>query len=237
MACPSFVKELLRGTRHLVLPGLCEGCRRPLIARERVLCLPCCAALPQTGADFHHSGDNEVAQRLAGRIPFQNASAYGYFKAGGLMQHLLHRLKYQGRKEVGIFLGMQAAYAIAATQLSTGPDLIVPVPLHPRKERQRGFNQSAVIAEGLSEILQKPLNTNVLLRKKNTDSQTTKSRDERVLNMREAFCVSHAAKIAGRHVLLIDDVLTTGATLEAAAGALLRAEGVRISVLVIAVAM
>ncbi len=138
---------------------------------------------------------------------------------------------------MGIFLGMQAGYAIAATQFPTGIDLIVPVPLHPRKERQRGFNQSTIIAQGLGEILQKPLHTNVLLRKKNTDSQTTKSREERVLNMREAFCMSNSAKIAGRHVLLIDDVLTTGATLEAAAGALLCTEGVRVSVLVMAVAM
>ncbi len=236
MTSPSFLQELAIGARHLVLPGLCEGCRRPLIRRERVLCLHCTAALPRT--DFHSDGANEAALRLAGRIPFQQATAFSFFRSGGLMQHLLHRLKYGGKKEVGLFLGKQVGHALAAAGWGREADLIVPVPLHPRKEAKRGFNQSAVIAQGLGEALGKPLCADALLRKKNTASQTSKSREERVLNVRDAFYLApKRSSISGRHLLLIDDVLTTGATLEAAAATVLSEPGVKVSVLVMAIAM
>lgn len=223
-------------TRHLVLPGLCEGCRRPLIQRERILCLHCCAALPLT--DFHNDRENEAALRLAGRVPFHQATAFTFFRGGGMMQHLLHRLKYKGRKEVGVFLGMQCGRALQTAGWGKDVDVLLPVPLHRRKEAKRGFNQSAVIAQGLSEVLGKPLCTVALLRGKNTSSQTKMTREERVLNVRDAFYLTpKRAGLSGKHVLLIDDVLTTGATLEAAASTLLSEPGVKVSILVMAIAM
>jgi ComF family protein len=218
---------------HLLFPRLCEGCQQPLLYQEEVLCLGCALALPRSG--FHHLPLNEAALRLAGRIPFEWATAFGIFTVEGLLQHLLHRLKYAGRTEVGRYLGRQAGWDLQRAAWTQDLDGIVPVPLHPAKLRQRGYNQASVLAGGLSEILNVPVYDQLLRRTRHTSSQTLKSRQQRVENVGEAFALQQAPA-ARSHFLLVDDVLTTGATLEAAARPLLLAPEVRVSILAFALA-
>src|ERR1043165_6304060 len=217
----SLLREALQSASHLLFPRLCEGCRQPLILQEDTLCMSCTFQLPQT--EFYDKPDNEAAIRIAGRIPYQHATAFAYFTTDGLLQHLLHRLKYSGRKSIGIFLGRQAGYALKPLPWIASVDAIVPVPLHPRKESTRGYNQSELIARGMSEVLGISTPEHTLVRVRNTVSQTkTRSREERVTNMKDAFAVHSKAMLADKHVLLVDDVLTTGATLESASQALMQ---------------
>lgn len=234
MPLPSLFREAAYGAAHLLFPRLCEGCREALLRQEEVLCLGCQASLPQT--NFHHHADNEAALRVAGRIPFEHATAFAYFSDGGLLQHLLHRLKYRGRKCIGSYLGEQAGWALRKAPWIHKINAIVPVPLHPRKQALRGFNQSALIAAGMGKVLQVPMIERALRRTRHTESQTLKSREERVLNVRDAFVASRDALPEQAHVLLVDDVLTTGATLESAASALLVVPGLQLSICTIALA-
>jgi len=231
---PYLFYELVQGLFHLFLPRLCEGCRKPLLYQEEVLCMACNLELPRT--DFQDVHLNEAAIRIAGRIPFEWATAFAYFSPDGLLQYLLHRLKYQGKKEIGLFLGRQFGYMLRSAVWIQEVDALVPVPLHPDKLALRGYNQASLIATGLSEILAIPVREDLLRRCRKTESQTRKSREERVLNVREAFQLSDHGTSNPGHIILLDDVLTTGATLEAAALELLKIEGIRISVLCVGLA-
>jgi ComF family protein len=219
---------------HLLLPDLCAGCTQPLVPGETVLCVGCAMQLPLTG--FHNDMDNEAARRFAGRVAFERATAFAYFTAGGMMQHLLHGLKYSGRQAIGTALGESFGEALLHTGWIGGVDAVVPVPLHPEKEAARGFNQSAVIAAGLAEAAGKPCFPRALLRTRATETQTHKNREERVANVAGAFAVREPALLAGKHLLLTDDVLTTGATLEAAATALHNINKARVSFATLALA-
>ncbi|MBS1615255.1 MAG: ComF family protein [Bacteroidetes bacterium] len=234
MAFPTLLRELTYGASHLLFPRLCEGCREPLLRQEEVLCLSCLAALPRTR--FHHRADNEAALRLAGRVAYEQATAFCYFSNGGLLQHLLHRLKYAGRKNIGTYLGTQAALDLLETTWMGDINVIVPVPLHPKKERLRGYNQSVWIAKGMARLLQVPLAEKALRRTRHTESQTQKNREERIHNVRGAFEANGAVLPPEAHVLLVDDVLTTGATLEAASAALCSISHLRVSVCTIGLA-
>lgn len=227
-------KELRDGLSHLFYPRLCEGCSKPLVRDEEVLCLACSMELPETG--FHLADDNEAALRFAGRIPYSHATSLAYFTNDGLLQHLLHGLKYRGRKEVGIYLGRRLGMSLMQSQWVSAVDLIVPVPLHKAKKAKRGYNQSSLIARGISEKANIAYSDNVLARVKDTDSQTRKTRAERADNMQGAFKVI-GQNLDGKHILLCDDVLTTGATLEACAQALLTVNNVKISIATIGIAM
>jgi len=202
---------------------------------EEVLCISCATHLPRT--EFHNTPGNEAALRLAGRIPYIHATSFAYFTTDGLLQHLLHQLKYKGKKEVGIYLGKQFAYDLKQSEWSSELDFIIPIPLHPKKEATRGYNQSLLIAEGLSEILKIPVATSILLRPRHTESQTKKTRTERLKNMENAFQLSGGGKLKNKHILLVDDVLTTGATLEASSLTLLKTENIKISIAVIGIAV
>ncbi len=226
---------MAHGLSHLVFPRLCEGCGKPLLAEEEVLCLNCNVFnLPRTA--YHHIPENETAMRFAGRVLIQKATSFAYFTADGLLQHLLHQLKYKERKEIGIFLGKQLGYDLQQLNWHQGINYIVPVPLHPDKEAARGYNQTRLIAEGMANILGIPVVTDLLYRTRNTESQTQKSREERIANMEGAFGLKNASPYQGSHILLIDDVLTTGATLEACAHTLLAIPGSKLSIATIGVA-
>jgi ComF family protein len=201
---------------------------------EPVLCIYCKSLIPQT--NYHHISDNETALRFAGRIPFQNASSFAYFTKDGLLQHLLHALKYQGKKEIGIFLGRQFGYALQGIPWTNTIDLILPVPLYIKRYKERGFNQSKLLAQGLQEILTIPIDATILQRVRNTESQTLKTREDRANNMKDAFVVAKGELLKNKHVLLIDDVLTTGATLEACANVLVPVSGIQISIATIGIA-
>lgn len=229
------MKEIVDGLSHLMYPRLCESCNKPLLAEEEVLCLNCnIYNLPRTA--YHHIPENETFMRFVGRIPIVRASSFAYFTSEGLLQHLLHRLKYENRKEIGLFLGKQLGHDFKQLNWHHGIDLIIPVPLHPKKEASRGFNQATIIAQGVSEVLDIPVDTQSLYRKRFTESQTQKTREERLANMHEAFDIHNHSNLENKHILLIDDVLTTGATLEACAHAIQTAGNMKVSIATIGVA-
>lgn len=234
MSALSF-QELKQGFVHLFYPTLCEGCRRPLIDGEEILCLSCTAQLPETG--YHTMVGNQTELCFSGRIPFQRATSYAWFTPDGLLQHLLHGLKYKGQKKIGVFLAGHFAQNVKDANWAQGIDLIVPVPLHPSRQAARGYNQSMVIAHTLGKHLGIPASDTILRRTRNTESQTHKTRTERAANMERAFEVNPQENISGKHIMIVDDVLTTGATIEACANALLAAPGVKISIATIGIAV
>lgn len=227
------MKRFIYGLAHLLYPRLCTGCGSPLHPGEQMLCAMCELLLPFT--HYHHIPDNETALRLAGRIPFVHASSLAYFTAGGLLRHLIHKLKYQGGTACGRYLGEMLGHGIREQNWQV--DIIVPVPIHKKKERIRGYNQSRYIAEGISHVLQIPVADKAVMRVKNTASQTDKSREERIANVADAFVVTQPEKLQHRHILLTDDVLTTGATLEACAFPLCNLPGTSISIVTVGIAM
>ncbi len=227
--------ELKEGFLQLFYPRLCEGCSKPLIAAEEVLCIGCAPLLPETG--YHSLADNETALRFAGRVPFQYATSFAYFTDDSLLQHLLHGLKYKGKQEIGRYLGARFATSLGTTSWFSSVDAIVPVPLHPTKLAERGYNQSTVIGQAMVGTHGSRLKGDILKRKRDTESQTRKTRAERAENMAGAFVVNNPATMSGKHILIIDDVLTTGATIEACAHALMAIENVKISIATIGIAV
>lgn len=224
----------LRRLLDVALPRICPGCRRHRPPRGQWLCLSCEARLPLT--DYHLYADNPVTERLWGRFPLESGAAMLLFRKDGIAQQLIHHLKYKGRRVVGYELGRRYGRLLGRSPLFQGIEVIVPVPLHPRKEKLRGYNQAAVFGQGLAETMGVPLVADALLRQRYTETQTRKSQTERLRNVAGAFALHRPERLHDRHVLIVDDVLTTGATLESCATTLLQVPGLRVSVATIAMA-
>jgi len=216
----------------LFYPRLCAGCSTPLFKGEEVLCLKCLADLPKS--NFHQYLNNPVYQIFIGRMNIAMATSFCRFDKGGRLQHLLHQLKYKGNRQVGHKLGLLFGCDLIQNALYQDIDAIVPVPLHPRKEKKRGFNQSFEICKGLSEGMKKPIIAGNLMRVIHSSSQTRKNRFERWENVSGIFNVQNETILIDKHLLLVDDVVTTGATLEACCEPLLKIPGVRVSIATIA---
>lgn len=199
-----------------------------MLRNEACLCLNCFANLPRTG--FHHIKDNEVARIFWGRIQVMNATSFMYFTRNSRFRQILHELKYNGQQNIGFELGRVFGLELRNTSFAEA-DLIHPVPLHAKKLRQRGYNQSELIARGMACVLNKPVETGLLTRTEATPTQTRKSRYERWENVRDSFVISDSSQLDNRHVLLVDDVITTGATIEACASVLTHdTKGISISI-------
>ena len=211
----------------LFFPKLCVTCSTTLTGNEDILCTACRQLLPET--NFHHSAENPVSGLFWGRIPVEKANSLLFFDKGSKYRQLLYHLKYKGRKDIGIFLGNLLGSRLMEVSFDQF-DLIVPVPLHPVRQRRRGFNQSEIIAMGISEVTGKKVVSNALRRSQFTTTQTRKGRFARWQNVEGIFTTRIPATVKNRHVLLIDDVVTTGATLEAAGNALLKAGVSKLSV-------
>ena len=216
----------------LFYPRLCAGCNTSLVNGEDILCLHCLADLPRT--NYHLFPENPVFQIFIGRVNITLASSFCRFDKGGRLQHLLHQLKYKGNSEVGIKMGILFGYDLIQSSSYQDIDAIIPVPLHPKKEKKRGYNQSAEICKGLSESMNRPVISGNLVREIHTSSQTRKGRFERWENVSGIFNVKNEASLIGKHLLLVDDVVTTGATLEACCEPLLKIPGVRVSIATLA---
>lgn len=232
---PPTWRELCAGLLHLLYPNLCVGCEQDLPGSGHCFCLSCRRKLHPT--DMHLSQSNAFTERFWGRLPIVTGSALYYFNRKSPIQKALHRLKYQNQADIGIRLGNVFGRLLKQSPYYQELEGIVPVPLHPKKERLRGYNQSAMLAKGLADALQIPVMTNVLIRTAYSESQTRKKRMARFDNVQEVFAVQHPDRIRGKHLLLVDDVLTTGATLEACGSALLDIPSVRLSMATIAVAV
>lgn len=228
------VREYFQDFIALFFPELCAACGINLIKNESSLCTTCIFQLPRT--HFQLGAENPLAHELWGRFPFIHAGAFVYFRKGNNVQHIIHQLKYNGRHDSGFRMGELYGLDLKHAQQGWDVDLIIPVPIHPNKKDQRGYNQSECIALGLSSVLRIPVSTNHLIKRTHTSSQTKKSRLERQQNLKESFIVQNGAELKGKHLLLIDDVLTTGATLEACAKALTKLDQVHISIASIALA-
>lgn len=218
-----FFKDFL----SLFYPRLCITCGNDLNKEEKLMCSKCELDLPYTR--YHEEPGNPLEQTFWGRVNIENAAAYFFYTKGSKYQKLIHDLKYKGKKYIGYDLGRKMGNELLGTEYNF-VDVIVPVPLHRKKQRKRGYNQSECIANGLSEAMQIPKNCEVLYRKTNTQSQTRKSRFDRWENVKEVFAVKNPRAFMNKHVLLVDDVITTGATLEACINQLLKCPGCKVSV-------
>lgn len=227
-----FLKRLIQQFIALLYPRLCEACGTSLHHREKVLCLNCLYHLPRTG--YWDEAGNNMEKLFWGKLNLEHVCALFFFNKGSRYRHLLHKLKYKGRKNIGIELGRRLGMELKSAVLYQTVDTVIPVPLHPRKQRRRGYNQSEQIAIGIAEVTGWPLDTQSVCRRQFTDTQTRKSRLDRWKNVAEVFAVKNAGAVKGKHVLLVDDVITTGATIEACAQHLVNIEGCRVSVAALA---
>ena len=226
------VQKIFANTLHLFYPHVCTGCGSDLIQKDNLLCLKCINNLPHTNFAMH--ANNPIEKIFWGRLPLVAAHSEFYFAKSSLIQHLIHLLKYDGNREIGIYLGELMGKSLQNSNRFRNIDFLIPLPLFPEKERKRGYNQAAVICEGMSNTMGIPILYDVVLRQKFTETQTKKHRTERWENVSESFTVNEGEKLKGKNVLLVDDVVTTGATFEACGNALLKIDGLQISIAALA---
>ncbi|MBL7740677.1 MAG: ComF family protein [Chitinophagaceae bacterium] len=220
------IKEIKDSLLHLLFPHVCAGCGSDLLGENTSLCLRCIDAMPETGFE-QHTG-NPVEKKFWGRLPLMAGTSQYYFTRESLMQHLMHQFKYRGNKELGLQLGRMMGNSLKSSG-RFNIDALVPLPLFASKEKRRGFNQSLILCEGMAESMGVPVWKEIVIRSQHTETQTKKGRIERWQNMEGKFVLTEPGKIAGNHIMLVDDVVTTGATLEACGIELLKAPGVRLS--------
>lgn len=220
---------------HMIYPHLCKGCAIDIPQAEQHLCASCLSSLPFTCFEKH--ADNPAEKIFFGRTNIQAAMGLLYFTKDSLVQSLVHQIKYEGAKELAVFMGKMIGRAMLNEARFGAIDLLLPLPLSRGREKQRGYNQSTLLSEGISSVLQVPVKATALQRLSSQGTQTHKSREERWLQMHQQFICPQPNTLAGRNILLVDDVITTGATLDACASILNAIHGVKTSIATLAIAM
>lgn len=231
----NFLYDLWDDFISLLFPRLCPGCGNHLVRNEKLICTECYVLIPRTS--YHLEEDNPVARLFWGRCLITRAAAFSYYNRGSRIRKLIHCLKYRGVREIGTELGRIYGTLLKSSDFINEIDIIIPVPLHPQKQKKRGFNQSEYIAAGLSESTGIPVNTISLFRVEMSQTQTKRTRYDRWTNVEGIFSLIDAGQLIGKHILLVDDVITTGSTLEACANELLKIEGTSVSVTALAYAV
>ena len=228
------LKNIVSNTLHLFYPHVCTGCGSDLLQADNMLCLKCIHNLPHT--DFANLSNNPVEKYFWGRIPLTAAYSQFYFSKEFLIQHLIHQLKYKGDTEIGFYLGEMMGKTLLSSSRFSSIDALIPLPLYADKEHKRGYNQAAVICNGMSAVMNVPVLNGAVIRQHATETQTRKHRTERWENVKQSFKVAKPAELGGKHLLLVDDVVTTGATLEACGHVILEVEHVNLSIATLAYA-
>jgi ComF family protein len=218
----------------LLFPRLCYACGNHLLRNEYLICTECYVIIPRT--NYHLEKDNPVEQLFWGRCMVERAAAFSFYNKGSRIRNLIHNLKYKGIREAGYELGKIYGLSLNSSGFMKDIDLIIPVPLHPAKERIRGFNQSEIISRGIADAALLPVETKILERIMVSATQTRRSRYERWTNVEGIFRVREPEMITGKHVLLVDDVITTGSTIESCINEIVKTEGVKVSVVALAFA-
>jgi len=224
---------MLRHLINVLFPKVCAGCKTFLLGNEKVICTRCRHEIPLTG--FYMDPNNDSYKKFYGRIIVDHVSSFMYYHKKGIVQEIIHSLKYRGHEEIGSMLGEWYAGHLKELELHTKVDLIIPVPLHKKKLRQRGYNQVSAFSRTLSEKLNIPYNEQLLVRKVHSKTQSKKSRSNRIEIKEGVFDVAFDENHHNKHYLLIDDVLTTGSTLEACGRALLKIPGAKLSIITMAI--
>jgi ComF family protein len=218
----------------IIYPRSCEACGDSLLGGENLICIKCLIELPRTNS--HKEEIESISRRFWGKIPVENTVTFLKFSQKGKVQKMIHALKYRNKHELGVLLGKLYGAELKSVEFEKKIDLLLGVPLHPTKFIQRGYNQADSIAEGLSSVFEVPYNTEAVKRATYTDSQTKKSRIERFQNVENIFEVVDAEIIKDKRIAIVDDVLTTGSTIESLAAILLDVGCKDISIITIAAA-
>ena len=218
--------ELKDSFLHLLFPHICVGCGSDRLERNNLLCIRCMAALPETHFELHQN--NPVEKKFWGRLPLLAATAQYFFTKESLVQQLIHQFKYKDNKELALQLGRMMGQSLGKSYRFR-PDALIPLPLFPAREKRRGYNQSALLCRGIAEELNLPVLDKAVTRPHFTETQTRKGRVERWRNIDGKFLLKDPSSLSGKHILLVDDVITTGATLESCGMELLKAENVQLS--------
>ena len=226
--------ELNSDFLNLIYPKTCAACGYSLKKQEEIICLKCQYNLPKT--NHHEEEENPIAKKFWGRVPLENAASFYYFGKKGRVQQLIHHLKYGGWPEVGLKIGQMYGVDLSKHERFQDIKLVLPIPLHPQKKAKRGYNQRDFFAEGLAKSMKIEWSADAVIRKVFTESQTKKDRFERWENVESIFGVAKPELLENKHILLVDDVITTGSTIEACANEILKVKNVRLSVVSIATA-
>ena len=222
------LKNLFSSALHLFYPHICTGCGSDLLRKDDFLCIQCIDALPHT--EYEKYPNNPTERIFHGRLPIVAAHSGFYFSKGELMQHLIHEFKYKGNKEIGIYLSKMMGTKMLESGRFSNMDYLIPLPLFAEKEFKRGFNQAEIICNGISEAMNVPVLTKNVIRGRHTETQTRKHRAERWENVSGSFIIKDAEVLQNKHILLVDDVVTTGATLEACAQIINKVSGIKLSI-------
>ena len=233
--CMSYIYDFWDDFLSLLFPRLCYACGNHLLRNEYLICTECYVIIPRT--NFHNEENNPVAQLFWGRCLIQKAAAFSFYNKGSRIRNLIHNLKYRGISEIGYELGRIYGLSLKESGFTKDIDLIIPVPLHPSKKRIRGFNQSESISKGISDVSGLPVEIKSFVRKLVSATQTKRSRYERWTNVEGIFQVVNPDAFIGKHVLLVDDVITTGSTIESCTNELLKIDSVKVSVVALAFAV
>lgn len=219
---------------NLFFPRCCVVCGSPLMRGEDFLCSSCLSALPRT--NYHLLPDNPVERLFFGKVDLVKASSYFFYYRGGEMRKIIHEMKYGGKKEIGAVMGRNMAAELKDSGFFDGIDLLMPVVLHPKKQHDRGFNQSEWIAKGITSVTNIPIEMTAVRRVKHVETQTKKTPYQRWENVQHIFVLEHPERLKGKHILVVDDVLTTGATAGAFIESFASLDGVKVSLLTLAFA-
>ena len=228
------MKAFFQNLLQTLFPSTCACCGDVLLPGEKQICINCLANLTATFYSAHD--DNHTERQLAGRIPYQHATSLYVFRKGNTVQQLVHAMKFHSNSDLCIFMGRQMGLELLHSGRFDDIDLLVPVPLHWRRRLQRGYNQSELLCRGISEVMGRPVNKRALVRHRNTHQQSMQASGDREENVRDAFSVRHPDDLQGKHLLLVDDVLTTGATLGSCCDALKLVNNLKISIATLSIA-